>query len=92
MPAGTREKFPAGRISKISDKGISYKRGHGDEAPDQRFLAVKFQHRVNDTHLIVFVGGVVLEEYDALAVQAPIVPLSLQVLEKVWNEGTVTKA
>lgn len=56
-----------------------------------RFLTVMLQHTGNDTHLIVFVGGVVLEEYDALAVQAPIVPLSLQVLEKVRNEGTVTK-
>lgn len=33
-------------------------------------------------YLVVFVGGVVLEEYDALAVQTPIVPLSLLGLEK----------
>lgn len=33
-------------------------------------------------YLVVFVGGVVLEKYDALAVQTPVVPLSLLRLDK----------
>lgn len=33
-------------------------------------------------YLVIFVGGVVLEEYDALTVQAPVVPLSLLRLDK----------
>lgn len=38
---------------------------------------------VNYIYLVVFVGGVVLEKDDALAVQTPVVPLSL--LELDWT-------
>lgn len=33
-------------------------------------------------YLVVFVGGVVLEKYDALTVQTPVVPFSLLRLDK----------
>lgn len=45
-------------------------------------------------HLVVSVGRVVLEERDALAVQAPIVPLPLlgEVLERVRSSAPHTTA
>lgn len=39
-------------------------------------------HSVGEIYLVVFVGSVVLEKYDALTVQTPVVPLSLLGLEK----------
>lgn len=44
-------------------------------------------HGVDYIYLVVFVGGGVLEEYDTLAVQTPIVPLSLLGLEKDGMRG-----
>lgn len=42
---------------------------------------------VNWSYLVVFVGGVVLEKDDALAVQTPVVPLSLLVVRVRWDES-----
>lgn len=47
----------------------------------------KHTSRISNTYLVVFVGGVVLEQDDALAVQAPVVPLSLSGI-KVGEDGT----
>ena len=51
----------------------------------QKCSAAEIKNIYKCAHLVVFIGGVVLEEDDALAVKTPIVPFSL--IE--WrNKGT----